>query len=62
MDSSKAERVLTNEDREILICDIEHLRVQCARYGCEQTAEDVAGIGGLMYREKTRLYAILHGM
>jgi hypothetical protein len=62
MVSPKPERVLTNDDRELLMGDIEHLRVQCKRHGCEETAEDIAGIGGLMFREKTRLYSILHGI
>jgi hypothetical protein len=50
------------KERELLIGDIEHLRKQCSLYWSEDATGTAAGVWGLMSREKTRLYAILHSM
>ena len=50
------------EEREALRIDLKHLQKQCVRYGCEEGPAELGGLGGLLFREKTRLFNIYHSM
>jgi hypothetical protein len=51
------------QEREALMADIVHFREQCKRYTYDDASgEELGGVVGLMTREKTRLYNIMHCM
>jgi hypothetical protein len=50
------------EERIALMADIVHLREQSKRYSSDEGDVEVGGIGGLLMREKTRLFNMLHNM
>jgi hypothetical protein len=49
-------------EREMLMADIVHLREQCKRYQRADGTNSVGGVAGIMMREKSRLFAMLHDM
>jgi hypothetical protein len=49
------------QEFEALMADIEHLRSQFNRYGRDES-RDMGGVAGVLMREKTRLFNILHGL
>lgn len=52
-----------DEERLALMADIVHLREQCKRYECDKGLDDVVGgVGGLLMREKVRLFDIYRNM
>lgn len=50
------------EERLALMADIVHLREQCKRYESDNSSLDSGGVEGLLLREKTRLFNMLHNM
>lgn len=47
------------EEREALMADMAHLRTEYERYGVTDGSQDVGGTGGLLFRERERLFNIL---
>jgi hypothetical protein len=46
------------EEREALMADMAHLRTEYTRYGVSNESQDVGGTGGVLFRERERLFLI----
>lgn len=50
------------EEKQALFDDMRHLRAQYQRYGVTDASTNLGGVGGLLLRERERLFQIGLGM